>query len=190
MWSNVMTRNVSANPPSELSCWTCTPGNCQGPLNIGPGRSRFLLTLVCPWVFTKMGLYWRTFPCELFLPDLGNKDAKKYQKYNLHLGERIFHCFILKSEVLPGLKIYASFLECIYWWWAMMTTAMMDLFSTAGFSTLISWLTLGDVSTAGTLPHKPSNSTGHWACVFFLSTHSLSGTIAMSLTGVFVHVKS
>ena len=48
----------------------------------------------------------------------------------------------------------------------MMTTAMMDLFSTAGFSTLISWLTLGDVSTVGTLPHKPSNSTGHGACVF------------------------
>ena len=64
----------------------------------------------------------------------------------------------------------------------MMTTAMMDLFSTAGFSTLISWLTLGDVSTAGTLPHNRAIplDIGH-ACLF-LSKHSLSGTIAMSLT--------
>lgn len=35
----------------------------------------------------------------------GQRCQQKYQKYNLHLGERIFHCFILKSEVLPGLKI-------------------------------------------------------------------------------------
>ena len=36
---------------------------------------------------------------------LGTKMPKKKQKYDLHLGERGFHCFILKSEVLQGLKI-------------------------------------------------------------------------------------
>lgn len=146
MWSNIMTWNVSANPPS------------------------FLAELV----LSQRWFWWFLWGVGLVPQAIVRVPQHRTWKIQIPFDESMSVSFYQNGLVPTDFSMWV-FPSRAWGQRCKKNTENtppsgrtgMDLFSTAGFSTLISWLTLGDVSTVGTLPHKPSNSTGHWASVFF-----------------------